>query len=122
MRLLVDANLSPDIVSQLTQAGHDSVHVADVGLLRATDLDILEGAEKDKRVIITADTDFPMCSPCAACRAPRLSSSRGASEIPPEIHAELLVENLPQVSDALDVGAIVTITPTRVRVRDLPIM
>ncbi|MGI8537565.1 MAG: DUF5615 family PIN-like protein [Mycobacteriales bacterium] len=37
MRLLLDANLSPTLVKPLTAAGHETVHVADIGLLTAND-------------------------------------------------------------------------------------
>ena len=36
-------------------------------------------------------------------------------------HAELLVANLPSVAEDLEGGVIVTISPSRVRVRTLPI-
>lgn len=34
---LVDANLSPRVAGYLRDGGHDAVHVADVGLLSASD-------------------------------------------------------------------------------------
>lgn len=60
MRLLVDANLSPRLVSPLRQSGHDVVHVADIDVLTASDTEILKIAETEQRVVIIADTDFPM--------------------------------------------------------------
>jgi len=60
MRLLLDANLSPALVASLTRAGHDVVHVDQVGLVAAADEAILDHAAADRRVIVTADSDFPM--------------------------------------------------------------
>jgi predicted nuclease of predicted toxin-antitoxin system len=37
MKLLLDANLSPAITAPLTDAGYETSHVGDVGLLRASD-------------------------------------------------------------------------------------
>lgn len=37
MRLLLDANLSPALVQPLSRAGYDIAHVADIGLLAASD-------------------------------------------------------------------------------------
>ena len=40
---------------------------------------------------------------------------------PPMAHARLLIDNLAAVEDALAGGAIVSLSPTRLRVRALPI-
>jgi predicted nuclease of predicted toxin-antitoxin system len=58
MRLLVDANLSPQLVSPLRHSDHDVVHVADIDKLAASDTEILQIAETEQKVVITADTDF----------------------------------------------------------------
>lgn len=44
MKLLVDANLSPRVTEALRGAGYDAVHVADLGLLTATDDEIFDRA------------------------------------------------------------------------------
>ncbi len=58
MRLLLDANLSPRIVDALCDAGYESVHVADLGLLTASDDQIFDRAANDGLVVVTADSDF----------------------------------------------------------------
>ncbi len=121
MRILLDANLSPKIVQRLTEAGHDVVHVEDLGMLTADDVTILERCVSDERVLVTADTDFPMLLALSGASRPSVVLLRGVAEESPSAHAELLVANLPSVTDDLRHGAIVTITPARVRVRDLPI-
>ena len=45
MRLLLDANLSPRIAESLRAAGFDAVHVADLGLVTATDDEISLAAQ-----------------------------------------------------------------------------
>ena len=121
MRLLVDANLSPQLVSPLRQSGLDVVHVADIDELTASDTEILQISETDKRVVITADTDFPMMLALRRASSPSVVLLRRVSELTPDDHTDLIVSNLPSVAAALEAGAIVTITPARVRVRDLPI-
>jgi predicted nuclease of predicted toxin-antitoxin system len=37
VKLLLDANLSPEVARILKEAGHDAIHVADIGLLSAPD-------------------------------------------------------------------------------------
>jgi len=121
MRLLLDANLSPRLLSPLRQSGHDVVHVAEMDMLTALDTEILQIAEKDQRVVVTADTDFPMMLALHRASSPSVVLLRGVSQLPANVHADLIVANLPSVATALEAGAIVTITPSRVRVRDLPI-
>jgi hypothetical protein len=58
MRFLVDASMSPVVVRELREAGHDAVHVGEALRLDAPDADILEHAARDGRVIVAADTDF----------------------------------------------------------------
>ncbi|MEI2637773.1 MAG: DUF5615 family PIN-like protein [Microthrixaceae bacterium] len=58
MRLLLDQNLSPSLVDRLSSAGHDVVHVRALGMSAATDAQILGWAERDQRVVVSADTDF----------------------------------------------------------------
>jgi predicted nuclease of predicted toxin-antitoxin system len=42
MRLLVDNALSPVLAELLRNAGHEAVHVRDIGLYHAADEDVLE--------------------------------------------------------------------------------
>ena len=58
MRLLLDQNLSPTLVDRLSSAGHDVVHVRALGMSTATDAQIMDRAERDQRVVVSADTDF----------------------------------------------------------------
>ncbi|MFP4554627.1 MAG: DUF5615 family PIN-like protein [Actinomycetota bacterium] len=100
---------------------HDAVHVADIDKLTASDTEILQIAETEQRVVITADTDFPMMLALRRASSPSVVLLRGVSELTPDDHADLIASNLSSVAAALEAGAIVTITPSRVRVRDLPI-
>ena len=58
MNFVVDANLSPRIAGLLTAAGHDAVHVRDIGMRDASDDEIIDYAIDTDRVVISHDTDF----------------------------------------------------------------
>jgi predicted nuclease of predicted toxin-antitoxin system len=88
--------------------------------LTASDAVILGQAEADGYVLVTADTDFPMLVALRRTSSPSVVLLRGVAELPVDRHLELLVTNLPAVINDLERGAIVTISPARVRVRDLP--
>ena len=42
----------------LTDSGHNSIHVKEFGMKSASDLEIFEYAFKEKRSVVTDDTDF----------------------------------------------------------------
>jgi len=52
MRFLVDNALSRYLARELAQAGHDAVHVRDLGMAAATDQDIFDLAAREDRVTL----------------------------------------------------------------------
>lgn len=121
MKALIDANLSPRIIDSLREAGFDAVHVVDLGLLAATDDEIFDRAAADGLTVITADSDFGMLLAMRRATSPSVVHLRHIAELGPDEHIALLVANLPQLTEVLDRGAIVSLSPTRLAVRDLPI-
>ena len=60
MRILIDAQLPPGLVPLLARAGHDAVHVANLGLRDATDTALWDRAVQENAVICTKDEDFAL--------------------------------------------------------------
>jgi predicted nuclease of predicted toxin-antitoxin system len=59
VKLLLDENISPRAALALRAAGVDAVHVRERGLLEATDVEVLERAYKEDRVLVTLNVgDF----------------------------------------------------------------
>ncbi|MBF6437122.1 DUF5615 family PIN-like protein [Nocardia cyriacigeorgica] len=58
MRFVVDAQLPPALARALTEEGHDAVHVCDIGLLSAPDVDVWAEALERGAAIVTKDEDF----------------------------------------------------------------
>jgi predicted nuclease of predicted toxin-antitoxin system len=58
LRFLVDNALSPVVAQKLVGAGHDALHVRDLGMQAAIDEEIFEVAVSEGRTIVSADTDF----------------------------------------------------------------
>jgi len=58
VRFLIDAQLPPALARYLESAGHEAVHVADLGMERATDEEIWRPAAERGQTIVTKDEDF----------------------------------------------------------------
>lgn len=58
MKILIDAQLPPSLVRVLADAGHQALHVRDVGLRTASDRVIWDYAVREAAVIFTKDEDF----------------------------------------------------------------
>ena len=121
MKLLVDNALSPVLAELLRKAGHEAVHVRDIGLHHAADEDIFERAASEDFVLVTADTDFGTLLARRSTSKPSLILFRGEGSRKPEALAALMLLNLAQLTDALTMGCIMTFEPARLRVRPLPI-
>jgi predicted nuclease of predicted toxin-antitoxin system len=121
VKLLLDANLSPGVARLLKEVGHDAIHVADIGLLTATDPEILQTAAKEERILLTADSDFGALLALGSLASPSVLLLRSADHLRPNEQAELMAANLPQIAEDLEKGAIVSLTSDRLRIRELPI-
>jgi predicted nuclease of predicted toxin-antitoxin system len=118
VKFLIDNNLSPLLADALKAAGHDAVHLRDLGMQAATDHIVLEHARADER--ISADTDFGGLLARSGASTPsvilirRLSGRRAAEQ------AAIIFANLDQVAEDLTAGAIVVLHEDSLRVRRLP--
>jgi predicted nuclease of predicted toxin-antitoxin system len=90
-------------------------------LADADDSVIFEFAERERRVVVSADTDFGTILALRDASLPSVILFRGATPKRPEGQVGLLLANLAQVTTMLERGVIVVIEPQRMRVRTLPI-
>lgn len=121
MRFLVDNALSYRVAEMLCVAEHDAIHVRDIQLGEAPDQTILEYAQLEDRVIVSADMDFGALLAKRKASKPSFILLRWAGLRQAEEQVRVILANLPNIGDALDLGAVIVIEPTRIRVRSLPI-
>ena len=122
MRFLVDNAISPAVAQGLAHAGHDAVHVRDYGMQAASDDAIFERADVEKRVIVSADTDFATLLAARKASSPSLVLFRHGSQHRPSEQIALVTANLPRFEQDLEAGSVVVIEPERIRVRSLPLI
>lgn len=102
-------------------AGHAATHVDKIGLLGSSDAAIFDRAAADGDVLITADSDFSALLAARGSAGPSEVLLRHVAELPWQEHQALLMANLPTVLTDLHQGAVVSLSPTRLAVRRLPI-
>ena len=120
MKFLIDNNLSPLLAEGLKAAGHDAVHLRDFGMQAAPDPAVLQRAQVDERVLVSADTDFGGLLSRSRATGPsvllirRLAGRRAAEQ------SAIILANLDQIAEDLTAGAVVVIGDDRIRIRRLP--
>ncbi|MEM8640456.1 MAG: DUF5615 family PIN-like protein [Cyanobacteria bacterium P01_G01_bin.54] len=60
LSLLADVNISPATVAALNTNGYNTIRTTEVLPATIADVEILEFARRDERVVVTQDLDFSM--------------------------------------------------------------
>lgn len=118
--ILLDQGLPRSAGPALCDEGWDVLHTGDIGLSRSTDAQILEYARREDRVIITLDSDFHTILALTNASAPsviriRLEGLRG-----PDL-AFLIKRIWPKIEPQLKKGAMVSVTDSGIRIRNIPV-
>lgn len=120
MKLLLDQGLPRSTVAHLAALGIEAEHIGNLGMARAADSDILDAARQRHSVVATLDADFHAL--LAALRATGPSVIRIRIEgLKGEQVAAVLSQVVAVAGAELEVGAVVSVTERRIRVRLLPI-
>ena len=120
MKLLLDQGLPRSTVRHLAGLGIAAEHVADLGLARAADADILDLARQGQAVVVTLDADFHALLATSHASGPSVVRIR-IEGLKGEELAALLVQVLAVTGGEIEAGAVVSVTSRRIRVRLLPI-
>ena len=122
MKFLIDNALSPIFSKQLHNLGHDAIHVRDMDMQTCSDEEIFDFAQKEERIIVSADTDFGTIIALKNEQFPSIIIFRRTRNRKPIEQVALLISNLEQIEVSLRKGSIVIIEDNRIRIRALPIM
>ena len=120
MKFLIDMPISPSLGVWLTEQGHEVIHASQIGMASAIDTDILELAQREGRIIITADLDFPRLVAIAGDNCPAMVLFRGGNYNEQEIKRR--IEHVLSVIPPQEIEqSIIVVDKIRIRRRRLPI-
>lgn len=117
LKFLTDENISPRIVSFLRKKGIDVVDVKEKGWHGNEDKYLMEIANKEKRFILTHDTDFGTLAtnegvPCYGIIYMRLRNLKVSNVIN-------ILEKLLMVDKDIPEGSVIVVEDTRLRIRTI---
>ncbi|NBD16873.1 MAG: hypothetical protein GVY04_12250 [Cyanobacteria bacterium] len=121
MRLLLDQGLPRSAATQLSEAGINTIHVAEIGLSAADDQDILQKAKDDNRVVITLDADFHALLALSGADSPSVIRIR-IERLRAQELTNLLLTVISEFVEYLEQGVVITVELSRVRMRHLPLV
>jgi predicted nuclease of predicted toxin-antitoxin system len=120
MKLLLDMGVSPRTAQFLRALGHDANHLAERGLVKMADEDIMRLAKSEDRAVITFDLDFSRILAVQRLTQPSVILFRLELFTTDQINA-MLADLLVKHTVELEAGAIIVVDQRRVRIRKLPI-
>lgn len=120
MKLLVDMNLSPRWVNLLADAGIEAAHWSTLGMADAPDAEIMAYARANDYIVLTHDLDFGAILAVTHGNKPSVAQIR-AEDVSPDVIGKSVIDTLRDMAAELDEGALVTIDPSRARLRLLPL-
>ena len=120
MKLLVDMNLSPRWIGLLNDSGMHAVHWSTVGRVDAPDSEIMAFAAAGEFVVLTHDLDFGAILAVTHGEKPSVVQIR-AEDVSPDVIGKQVIAALRQMAVELQEGALLTIDPSRTRMRLLPL-
>jgi len=121
MKLLLDQGLPLSAAALLSDAGIDTIHVGEIGMSEAEDAEIIQRAREDGRVVTTLDADFHTLLALDEATSPSVIRIR-IERLRAQALTELLLGVISECEEELQQGAAVTVEPSRIRIRRLPLL
>lgn len=120
MKFLADMGISPKTVTFLRALGHEAVHFHEEGLEHLEDPVILGKAREEGRILLTHDLNFGELLAASGAQLPSVIIFRLRNMRPENVN-RYLRSAIERHRNALERGAIVSVTEGRTRIRPLPL-
>ena len=121
MKLLLDQGLPLSAAGLLRDVGIDTIHVGEIAMSDAEDADIIQRARAKARIVVTLDADFHTLPAINEAISPSVIRIR-IERLRAQALKELLLKVIAECKDELEQGSAVTVEPSRIRIRRLPLI
>jgi len=119
-KLLLDQGIPYSTASHFALPSWEVQHVSDLGMSRATDMDIIDHARAHRQACVTLDADFHTLLALRGLSLPSVVRVRQEGLRGIEM-AKLLERVAVQIEKHLSAGVLATVTEDCIRLRHLPI-
>lgn len=120
MNVVVDMCLPPELAKLLNTAGHQARHWSEVGNIKALDTEIMNWAANNEHIVVTHDLDFGDLLFSSRTIAPSVVIIR-EHDTNAKVLILPLLRVLEQFSSELKEGALIAMSSTMARIRQLPL-
>jgi predicted nuclease of predicted toxin-antitoxin system len=120
IKIIIDMNLPPGLVSILENEGWEALHRSAIGDPGATDSEIMRYAMKGGYIVLTNDLDFGAILAATGWKTPSVIQIR-TQDVFPEAIGKMVITTIHQFSDEIKKGALISVDESRSRARILPI-
>lgn len=120
MKFLLDMEISPKTADFLRNLGYDAIHLHDLESDRSTDPAVLQMARNEGRILLMHDLDFGELIAASGANTPSVIIFRLRNMNPRNVN-RFLKGIITEHREALEKGAIVSVTEGQVRIRLLPL-
>ena len=121
MKFLLDQGLPRSTVLELQKINIESLHVGDIEMSAATDLEIINKAFDDDLIVVTLDADFHTILAKKRMQKPSVVRIRIEGLKSKEL-AGIINNALKAVHNELKNGAAISVTDKGIRVHNLPLV
>ncbi len=120
LRFLLDMGISNKVAQWLNVNGYEAIDLSSQGLHTLADIDIINKAQHEKRIILTSDMDFGQLLAFTKINSISVIQFRTSDFTATHI-IERLKLLLNDFSYQLETGYLITVEDTKIRSRKLPI-
>ena len=121
MKLLLDQGLPLSAAALLRDAGIEAIHVGEIGMSAAEDSHIIQRARNEGRIVATLDADFHTLLALDVAITPSVIRLR-IERLRARALTDLLLKVIAECEEDLEQGSAITVEPSRIRIRRLPLV
>ena len=121
MKMLLDQGLPLSAAALLHDAGIDTLHVGEIKMSEAEDVEIIQRAREEERAVATLDADFHTLLALDEATSPSIIRIR-IERLRAQALTDLLLIVLAECEEELEQGSAITVEPSRIRIRRLPLV